>query len=713
MAAAVIDLYPSSGSVGSTVDVYGDGFNPSTPITITYDGGWVQAATSNSLGSFTAFFTVPASSQGAHTVTATGTSTASRIFTVTVNPTITVSPTSGDVGTSVSVAGTGFSQSSSVYITFAGAQVANTTSNTYGSFNVIFTVPASTKGSNTVMARDAALYSDTANFTVIPKISLSPLSGAVGRSVSVTGSGFAASSSIYITYAGAQVANTASDTHGSFSAIFTVPVSARGSHTVLARDASGNSDTGTFTVSAGVSLSLTSGPVGSTVAITGNGFASNSRITVTYDGAPVTTIPSAPLSDAKGSFSFAFTVPDSTRGGHAVRASDAALSGATATFTVKPDISLSATTGAVGTTVTITGTRFTASSSITITYDGTQVGTSACNTVGGFTAAFTIPASVSGVHNIRASDSAGGWAESSFTVTPVITVPPTSVTVGPGVSAAGAGFPAGSSISITYDGSQVATSAADSLGSFAATFTVPPSVKGEHTVGASSGTDKTEATITVVPGLSLSLAEGHVGATVDIAGTGFAANSSITVAYDGATVATLTSDATGSLAASLVIPTGKGGEHTLSASDTDSKAQSTFALETTPPPAPEPLLPVPDTTERVLGSATISLDWSDVTDPSGVSYSLEVADNSDFYTPVLTKEGLADSEFTLTGEESLSRGVYYWRVNAVDGASNVGPWAPAQSFTVAFILPLWAMIVLAVVLVILGWMAIVYYLRRY
>ena len=83
-------------------------------------------------------------------------------------------------------------------------------------------------------------------------ISLSPTSGHVGDSVTVSGSGFAASSDITATFDGSPVTlsvTTNTDSSGSFSgATFTVPTSTAGDQSVVVTDDISNSGSGVFTV---------------------------------------------------------------------------------------------------------------------------------------------------------------------------------------------------------------------------------------------------------------------------------------------------------------------------------------------------------------------------------------------------------------------------------------------------------------------------------
>jgi len=85
--------------------------------------------------------------------------------------------------------------------------------------------------------------------------------------------------------------------------------------------------------------------------------------------------------------------------------------------------------------------------------------------------------------------------------------------------------------------------------------------------------------------------------------------------------------------------------------------------------------------------APTHFDWEDITNPSGISYVLVVASDANLSDVLFTKEGLTDSEYTLSEEEKLppsKETPYYWRVRAVDGVSNVGEWSAPGSFYVGF-----------------------------
>lgn len=90
----------------------------------------------------------------------------------TVGPSPSFSPlsTSGQVGTPVTVTGSGFAPSSQVIIKFDGAPVANTTTTASGSIpsGVTIIVPASAPGAHTLQAIDGSYNMATAGFTVKP-----------------------------------------------------------------------------------------------------------------------------------------------------------------------------------------------------------------------------------------------------------------------------------------------------------------------------------------------------------------------------------------------------------------------------------------------------------------------------------------------------------------------------------------------------------------
>jgi hypothetical protein len=122
-----------------------------------------------------------------------------------------------------------------------------------------------------------------------------------------------------------------------------------------------------------------------------------------------------------------------------------------------------------------------------------------------------------------------------------------------------------------------------------------------------------------------------------------------------------------------------------------------FFMEEGAPPIPQPLEPEMDT----IPERPEKFEWYGVTDPSGVTYTLQIAKDKNFTDVVLEKEGLTKSEYTMTQTEdekleSTEDGDgYWWRVRATDGALNMSNWSGTKSFVVGVVgsiitIPTWA-----------------------
>jgi hypothetical protein len=103
-----------------------------------------------------------------------------------------------------------------------------------------------------------------------------------------------------------------------------------------------------------------------------------------------------------------------------------------------------------------------------------------------------------------------------------------------------------------------------------------------------------------------------------------------------------------------------------------------------PPPIPSLISP---TNGAYIIDNTPTLDWFDVSDPSGVTYDLTIARDVEFTSIALQKTGLISSNYELAVAEALAPDTYYWRVRAIDGAGNAGLWSESWSFTVSIAPP--------------------------
>ena len=532
-------------------------------------------------------------------------------------------------------------------------------------------------------------------FTVTPSISISRSSGVAGSSLTVTGSGFGASETgIIVTYDGTPVVQgVTANPQGGWSAAFEIPASTSGSHNI---DAYGSVTTPasvpnmTFAVTAGISISRSSGAAGSSVTVTGSGFgASETGITVTYDGTPVA---QGITANPDGGWSAAFVVPASASSSHSIDAYGSITTAASVpniTFTVTSGISISRSSGAAGSSLTVIGSSFGASETgITVTYDGTPVAQGiTANFDGGWSVAFLVPASASGSHSIDAYGSvttAASVPNVTFAVTAGISISRSSGTAGSSLTVTGSGFGASETgITVTYDGTPVVQDiTANPQGGWSATFEVPASTSGSHRIGAygslTQAASATGVNFNIGAAISVSSDHGYVGETIDVMGSGFSANTPLKLSYDGQDIPGQgeTADSSGSFSKSITIPKSVHGPHTIMVTDNqNNNAKVTFTIESTPPAVPRLLSPGDGARIGILGGIKPTLKWTGVTDPSGVTYTLEVDTSSDFSQPILQITDINGTSYTLTSAQALSKGEYYWRLEAIDGASNESGWS--------------------------------------
>jgi hypothetical protein len=266
------------------------------------------AITVSAGGGFSCTFKVPAGvALGLDTVTASDVNsgaTATATFTVTT-PTLTLSIIGGPRNTQLVATGAGFTYGGTASISFGaiaisaysacsvGSAIAGViTTSATGTFACTFVVPAGAPvGANTVTATDAnSGATATATFTVTtPTLTLSIITGPDATLDVATGAGFTYGGHVSIVVgviainaysacsAGSAVAGVITTTAtGTFSCTFTIPAAAPvGANTVTATDAnSAATATATFTVTMwNLVLSPNSGPSGTTVTLTGSGYA--------------------------------------------------------------------------------------------------------------------------------------------------------------------------------------------------------------------------------------------------------------------------------------------------------------------------------------------------------------------------------------------------------------------------------------------------------
>jgi hypothetical protein len=712
--ATITDFDPDEGTVGTEVEISGEGLIPGEAIIVEYDGDEIEIDSgddeADNNGEFTLFIIVPDSEFGEHTITVRGEDSLAELEDIfTVEPEISVNPVSGEAGTVITVTGTGFDRRNGVDFSFGGTSVTNVDwlvegggrTNSDGTFAVNLTVPDVVSGNYTILAEDEDdndIFA-TASFAVVVNtaVNVSPTIGKVGDSITVVGSSFGAGATATLYFDNVSQGTVLIGIDGSFTTNIDIPASTTGVHTIGVEDTAGRSATANVSVEAEMTMTPLTGIGGDGVSVSGTGFGASKDITIMYGDTavtPATTI----TTNANGSFSGSFDVPAIPGGSYTVTVSDG-TSDLTINFTVEAGATISPTSGEMGDAVQVSGHGFGANKTITILYGNAVIQPTApitTNPTGSFSGSFDVPAIPGGTATLTISDGTIDVSV-SLTVRANINLNPTSGEAGDGVAIAGYGFGANRPITILFNNTPVTPLApimTNASGLFsAAQFYVPASPGGTAIITINDGTTTVNASFTVETGdISISpktsnVSPGHIGTEITISGDGYAAGAPIEVTYDGAVLATNPDEtgSNGSFTAIFEIPRSVAGEHTIAVSINGVEAeQFTFIMESTAPLAPE-LITI-FFSEKA--EPPIRFDWGEVGDDSlPITYNLVIytVEGSTEIT-VIEHLGLSVTEYTLTEAEVLKlvplekNEYYYWHVNAEDGAGNVSSWIAIDTF---------------------------------
>ncbi len=276
----------------------------------------------------------------------------------------------------------------------------------------------------------------------------------------------------------------------------------------------------TFIVSGGageITIDPDDGPVDTEVEITGTGFAPNADIEIEFNGDEVDIEDGDDETDSDGDFTSYILVPESTAGDQTITVT---VSGdeVTEDFTVTPEIFLDMTSAEVGTVVTTDGTGFGRRQSISIWFDNYGVATDQTDSDGSFSVTFTVPDRTAGIYDVEAEDEDENSDLVKFTIfepapppepepepepePPTPPQPAVSGSLSPSATGpvgmnlifTGTGFAAGKTVTVNYDDEEVATGTATAAGIVVAVFPVPKSQAGDHTITADDGTNTLELT---------------------------------------------------------------------------------------------------------------------------------------------------------------------------------------------------------------------------
>ena len=366
-------------------------------------------------------------------------------------------------------------------------------------------------------------------------------------------------------------------------------------------------------------------------------------------------------------------------------------------FTVRGITEVDPMKGPTGTEVEIEGVGFEREEDIEVFFYYGEIeiasGDDETDDDGEFKLTIMIPKTPAGDYTIRIHIDKDE-AKAEFTVEPESAISATSGIIGDRVTISGTGFASIADITVTFGGEEIATGQTGNDGNLSISFNVPSVEAGTYVVevkdedGNSGKFEFTLSTDISISPVSSQTSPGHVGMEVTIYGIDFKPNSTITIIHsDTATVFSTISENDGSFSYTFEIPEMKPGENIISVTDGVNHLQVTFFMESVAPTTPQPLLPPIDSKPE----RPVTFDWKDVTDPSGVTFVLQVARDKGFADMVIKKRGLAESQYTMSQtedemlESTKKAANYWWRVKAVDGVGNESRWTSVRSFNIGFV----------------------------
>ena len=448
---AMIRLSPTSGLAGDRITIEGHGFGRSKNVN-NIDFGAEDLITNPSvpvtsdLGYWEATFNVPNKADDDYTITAEDAADNSATATFTIGPAISLNVEEGPVGTLIEVDGRGFKSGGTVTsITLDGVDCRVTNTDDLdidgdGEFTFTLAVPSVSRSGREyeLHVSDSGGKDATVHFLVtgLSSITLDPMFGPPGTSVSIEGSNFAPNRAVSVSISGTGARTFQTNSRGKFSGSYTIPAIASGTYDLTAEQVDFNIEASRpFKVGTmAVILSPTTGPSGTMVALTGTGFTAGGEWNASIDGEILLEDQSV---GGDTTLFGTFYVPTLEPGVYTVTVTDVDEGiEVTKGFTVteRTSINMDPVMAPVEFNVTIEGFYFAESDGVIDVdfkiynatdywtmdvYQGTD--TVATGDDGGFTAWWVVPPVLSeGIYTVNATDDEGLIAQSSFSVGPCV-----------------------------------------------------------------------------------------------------------------------------------------------------------------------------------------------------------------------------------------------------------------------------------------------------
>ena len=676
----------------------------------TFSSSPALACTIDNNGVLTGTFTIdPAAPFGIHTVTISGAlyvQQGSISVPLTVNnPLLSFTPSVGPTGTSVTVTGSGWSTSDTsvtlvdtVTLPDFGASLwdpptTRTCTISAGSIasGCTFTVKSTALGGKHTVKAMGIPYGEiiTADFIVQSTLILTPNNGPRGVSGTISGSGYlnagtcgagglTLSNSPLPTIFSPAAACTINQ-YGVLTGTFTIdgtstqsmPPPSYGAHTVTISGAAYVQQVSlstTFTVnSPTITLSPAAGPIGTTVTVTGSTFSLNDKGCLIVPSAGFT-ISGGVCSVASGSVTGSFVVASGTpsptgyqvtvNGFGATTPSGDPIDLATATFTMKPTVTLTPTSGHAGTNVLVTGSNFVTTPSpgdngpctISSTPTGLIQGPVCTISSGLMSGSFVVAPGSSGPYTVTVTGASGDSGSATFTgpLPATLVLDPISGSGGTAVTASGDNY-LGTTCLLTsnpsglFSSSSCSISAGTLTGGFNVVSGATPGSVYTISVTTNAG-DSATASFAVTAGppgtLTLTPTSGMPGTSVTGLATGFTTDTSCQLtAAPGAILSSPSCTITGAGNANVgfIVASGApaGAATVLVVGNTGKAASGTFTVN----PLPGRIFTLTPTSGRAATVVTIT----------GANYVGTICSLTSSPTGLITSQTCSLSSGTLTG----------------------------------------------------------------
>jgi hypothetical protein len=544
---------------GALVTLTAKGFAANTAVELYFDtisGQSDMYFDSNSNGGATIQLTLPPYfllTGGHHVLIAVGASPGVPLIaqvSITISPYI--SPMAGQPGIKEYLYGVGFVANEPVSIYWGkatGQLLGSTTAGASGYLSFAFTVPAGLSAGLYPMTVVCTQYNRfITTYLRINPLTLTITPGGIhsGQQVQVQLTGFLANETVTLSWnadGGEQLFGFNTNKQGSVSGTFTPGLASPGTYTVTASDSQGLQATSTLSIGPGISKAY--GDPGTTVTISGGGFAANETVNVylqTPKNGEVTTV-----TNTIGAFWVNLTLPssyDPSTHYFVYAVSTTGTDHASAPFKfLAPTFTAcdyAYTCGEIpyGQTVDFSGTNFATNETVDIIWNYQQPEQFTLAKTQCFFNVFNAQKSVPSVHGQGTVTIAAIGETSHLIVTTTLIIDAAiydnlyTASAGASMSVNGGGFGAGDAITLSLSGKTVATTTSASDGTFATTFRVPAiSGAGNLTLTATDAAANVTVSLPFyyTPTIVVSPNVVQNGDTVAVTGMHFSANAQVQV----------------------------------------------------------------------------------------------------------------------------------------------------------------------------------------